>query len=220
MSAAKVVVDSREAAAAKNIVAELKGRGIEVEVSKLEAGDYLIMGAEAFLVERSTLPDLARKVVDARLWGQLRAMKEAEDVRPLLLLEPSKLRTAMSLDSLYGAMLSAVLDWGVPVVPAFSGAHSAVVLARLHARAKLGGGGGARPVFKPRAESPDEEVLRVVASLPGVGPTGAEALLRRFRTIQALANASVEEIMEAEGFGKRRAAKVYQAFRHEWGKEA
>jgi ERCC4-type nuclease len=220
LSAAKVVVDSREAAAARNIVAELRGRGLEVEVGRLEAGDYLIQGAESFLVERSTLPDLARKVMDARLWGQLRAMKSAENVTPLLLVEPSKLRTAMSLDSLYGAMLSAVLDWGVPIIPAFSRAHSAVVLARLHARAKLGEAKGARPVFKPKAESPDEEVLRVVASLPGVGPTGAEALLRRFGTIRALANASVEEIMEVEGFGEKRAMKVYQAFRHEWGRGA
>ena len=60
----------------------------------------------------------------------------------------------------------------------------------------------------------------MVASLPSVGPTGAEALLRRFRTVQALANASVEEIMEVEGFGERKAMKVYQTFRHEWGKEA
>jgi ERCC4-type nuclease len=215
VSAAKVVVDSREAAAAKNLVAELKGRGVEVEVSKLEAGDYLVTGAEAFLVERSTLPDLARKVMDARLWGQLRAMKAAENVSPLLLVEPSKLRTAMSLDSLYGAMLSAVLDWGVPVVPAFSRAHSAVVLARLHARAKLGGAKGARPVFKPRAESPEEEVLRVAASLPGVGPSLARRLLARFGTLQALANASVEELRSVEGVGEARARKIFEAFRRE-----
>jgi ERCC4-type nuclease len=217
MAEAKVVVDSREAAAAKNLVAELKGRGVEVEVSKLEAGDYLVTGAESFLVERSTLPDLARKVMDARLWGQLRAMKAAENVSPLLLVEPSKLRTAMSLDSLYGAMLSAVLDWGVPVVPAFSRAHSAVVLARLHARAKLGGAKGARPVFKPRAESPEEEVLRVAASLPGVGPSLARRLLARFGTLQALANASVEELRSVEGVGEARARKIFEAFRREVG---
>jgi DNA excision repair protein ERCC-4 len=215
LSAAKVVVDSREAAAAKNLVAELKGRGIEVEVSKLEAGDYLVTGAEAFLVERSTLPDLARKVMDARLWDQLRAMKAAENVSPLLLVEPSKLRTAMSLDSLYGAMLSAVLDWGVPIIPAFSRAHSAVVLARLHARARLGGGGGARPVFKPRAESPEEEVLRVAASLPGVGPSLAKRLLARFGTLQALANASLDELTEVEGVGEARARRIHEVFRRE-----
>jgi len=215
LSWAKVIVDSREAAAARNLVAELRGRGIEVEASKLEAGDYLVQGAEGFLVERSTLPDLARKVMDARLWGQLRAMKEAEDVTPLLLVEPARLRTAMSLDSLYGAMLSAVLDWGVPVVPAFSRAHSAVVLARLHARARLGKEGGAKPVFKPRAESPEEEALRVAASLPGVGPSLARRLLARFGTLQALANASLGELMEVEGVGEARARKIFEAFRRE-----
>jgi ERCC4-type nuclease len=215
VSAAKVVVDSREAAAAKNLVAELKGRGIEVEVAKLEAGDYLVTGAESFLVERSTLPDLARKVMDARLWGQLRAMKAAENVSPLLLVEPSKLRTAMSLDSLYGAMLSAVLDWGVPIVPAFSRSHVPVVLARLHARSRVGEAKGARPVFKPRAESPEEEVLRVAASLPGVGPSLARRLLARFGTLQALANASLDELMEVEGVGEARARKIFEAFRRE-----
>jgi Fanconi anemia group M protein len=220
LSEVKIVVDSREAAAARNIVAELRGRGLEVEVGRLEAGDYLIQGAEAFLVERATLPDFARKIVDARLWSQLEAMARAENVRPLLVIERGRLRSAVSPESIYGAMASAAIGWGVPIICTEGWRHTAILLERLWARAKLGGAKGARPLFKPKAESPDEEVLRVVASLPGVGPTGAEALLRRFRTIQALANASVEEIMEVEGFGEKRAMKVYQTFRHEWGRGA
>ena len=212
-----MVVDGREAAAARDLVAELRGRGLEVEVGRLEAGDYLVEGAECYLVERSTLPDLARKVVEARLWGQLRAMSSAEGVRPLLLVEGGRLRTSMSPQSVAGALLSVALDWGVPVVPSFSRALTAAAIEVLSARAASAGGPSARPIFKPRAESPDEEVLRVVASLPGVGPAGARALLARFRTVQALANASLEEIMEVEGFGERRAARVHRAFRHAWG---
>ena len=152
VSAAKVVVDSREAAAAKNIVAELKGRGIEVEVSKLEAGDYLIEGAEAFLVERATLPDFARKIVDARLWSQLEAMARAENVRPLLVVERGRLRSAVSLESIYGAMASAAVGWGVPVICTEGWRHTAILLERLWARAKLGRRAAGRPVFKPKAK--------------------------------------------------------------------
>ena len=48
-------------------------------------------------------------------------------------------------------------------------------------------------------------------NIPGIGPTRRKALLKHFKTIEALKNASVDEICEIPGFPKPAAEAVYTA---------
>jgi Fanconi anemia group M protein len=50
----------------------------------------------------------------------------------------------------------------------------------------------------------------VVEGLPGVSAVRARALLRHFRTLRNLFNASVERLMEVEGVGRKTAEKIYE----------
>ncbi len=52
-------------------------------------------------------------------------------------------------------------------------------------------------------------------NIPGVGETRARALLCYFKKIEKIASATVEEIMEVEGFGLETAQAVYNYFRSE-----
>jgi len=96
---------------------------------------------------------------------------------------------------------------------------TAAILANLYRRAESSERKTGPPVFKPKASSSSEELLRVAASLPGVGVQRARRLLERFKTLQALANASVREIMETEGIGEVTAERIYKAFRTEFKPE-
>jgi len=212
----RIVVDSREASTAKYIFESLRKRFYGVEVGKLECGDYLIEGCENFLVERSTQADFIRKIKDATLWEQLRALLSVENVTPLLLIERSRVVSEMNPAAVHAAILSVMLDWGVKVVFSMSKTDTVAVLSRLCARAEASGKKSEKPIFKPKAESEEEEVLRVVANLPGVGVSKAKKLLERFKTIQRLANAEKEEIMQVEGFGEKSAEKIYEVFRREF----
>ncbi len=51
-----------------------------------------------------------------------------------------------------------------------------------------------------------------VDDLPGVGPAARTALLRRFGSLAAAAEATFAELAAVEGIGKRRAATLYEHF--------
>jgi len=52
-------------------------------------------------------------------------------------------------------------------------------------------------------------------SIPGVGPSGKKALLRKFRTLEAVKAASVEDLMETPGVGRTIAGRIYNHFRRQ-----
>lgn len=210
----KVVIDSREKVKDK-VSSYFKLKGYDVSVEALDAGDFLILGSENFLVERKTASDLAKSIVDTRLWDEIGRLKSVENVKPLLLFEYGKIYGELGLPSIYGALISIVFDFGIPVVSTNSLSQTMLVLDRLCIRA-IGKERSRPPIFKPKAENDEDYVLRVVASLPGVGPSKAKMLLAKFETIRRLANASVEELMEVEGIGESTAEKIFKTFNWRW----
>ncbi|RLG00847.1 MAG: hypothetical protein DRN49_02420, partial [Thaumarchaeota archaeon] len=109
-----IVVDSREVKQAKGILEGLKKLGIEVEVSFLEAGDYLVGD---ILVERKTPTGFVSDVKSMRLWSELDKLKRCVDVKPILVIEGSlsliEKITKWSPSQVLGVLNSVILDWGI-----------------------------------------------------------------------------------------------------------
>jgi len=58
-----------------------------------------------------------------------------------------------------------------------------------------------------------EQVHSVLDDIEGIGPTRRKALMRYFQSIEAIRDASVEELMDADGMNRRAAESVYDFFR-------
>ena len=72
----KVVIDKREEEA-KGWAERIREQGVEVEVSWLDAGDFLLRGGGSILlVERKGIRDLVNSVVNKRLFAQLDALSQ------------------------------------------------------------------------------------------------------------------------------------------------
>ncbi len=56
------------------------------------------------------------------------------------------------------------------------------------------------------------QVKSVLDDIPGIGPTRRKALMRRFQSLEAVRDASLEELCAAEGMNKRAAESVYAFF--------
>ena len=56
------------------------------------------------------------------------------------------------------------------------------------------------------------QVKSVLDDIPGIGPTRRKALMKKFQSLENIRNASVEEILEAEGMNVRSAEAVYTFF--------
>ena len=220
---ATVRVDSREASAAKDIVESLRNAGIEVVVEPLPVGDYLLPGADGVkpvLAERKTVIDFINSIRDGRLWGQIRAMLEAErdGVKPVLLLEGwlgLVRKVTKWQDAAVARILEGVaLDWGVPILPL---PDKKATIAWLVTRAKSVERRRPRHVRLRAGRKPltlKERILYVAEGF--AGPATARALLERFGTLKAIANAGVQELMRVEGVGEKRAGEIWRVFNTDW----
>jgi len=219
----KIVVDSREAVAVPKIVAGLRDMGVMVRVELLEAGDYYILGDKPVLVERKHVTDLVGSVRTRRLWSELDAVKRAE-AQPILLVEGSlaliEKFTNWNPKSIVGVMNSIILEWNIPVVTVPSQRWTTIYLASLAEELSKEKKAKVYPLrVKEKAENPEDYARLVVEGLPNVSGQRAISLLRHFGTVRDIANASVEELAEVEGIGKKIAERIHETFNLEW-KEA
>jgi DNA excision repair protein ERCC-4 len=223
-----VVVDTREAAKNRDVVEELRAKGLRVAVLELAAGDYYLLSsdpARAVLVERKTVTDMANSIRDGRIWDQAKRLREAarqDGVRPLIVLEGwlgvIEKRTRWNIAAFLRILDELVLDWGIPVLPTHNKKATAAWLA---AKAKSLGKTEEKKVIRLRVEkkpmSLQERILYVAEGL--VGPVTARKLLAHFRTLRRIANATIKELMQVEGVGEKRAREIYGIFNTPWSPE-
>ena len=202
----RVTADDREAGG--GVVEALRYTpGVEVEVRRLDVGDYEV--DERCVFERKTLPDLVASIIDGRLFAQ--AARLAAQPKPsAFILEGKSADLAgsqMRREALQGALVTLALVFRVPVLRALDAYETARLLCyasrqlRWHPSGKAWGH-GRRPKSKRRTQ------LRILQSLPGIGSERAVALLDRFGSVEAALTAQAEELRQTEGIGEKTAARL------------
>jgi ERCC4-type nuclease len=68
--------------------------------------------------------------------------------------------------------------------------------------------------WKPKGMSLNDRILFTLEGV--VGHMTAKSILRKFRTLENVAKATMEQLMEVEGVGEKRAKLVYDVFHTEW----
>jgi ERCC4-type nuclease len=202
----RIVADDREEAG--GVIGELRGRvDVAMEVRRLPVGDFLV--EERFAVERKTLADFARSVVDARLFKQAAALVQGSR-RAVLVLEGTAADlggSSVSRESLQGALITVSVFYGLAVLRARDVAETARLLIYLGRQAqKFASGSFPRSGNRPKGKRARQ--LFVLQGLPGIGPERAARLLERFGSVQAVTAASADELTEVDGLGEATAARI------------
>ena len=201
----RIEVDVHEPTA---VVDELRRRGTDVRVARLPVADYRSGPA---LVERKTVRDLHLTLAAGRLWGQLGRLRAAGS-QPFLLVEGASLDAGpISANAIRGALLAAAAH-GVPIVRSESRTDSALWIDRIASRAVRRSMTRDRPLYAQRPKPSTAE--GVLAAVPGISTMSARALLGRFGSLQAIVNASDDELMEVQGIGPLRARNLRAAVTH------
>jgi len=213
-----IVIDSREVKQAKGMLEGLKRLGVEAKVSFLDAGDYLVGDV---LIERKTPTGFVSDVRSMRLWRELDKLKRCVDVKPILVIEGSlsliEKMTRWSPSQVLGTLNSVILDWGIPAIILPSRRWFMIYLQQLDKRAEKIGREGPHPLrMKEKVEKISDRIRFVVEGLPNVSGVRAINLLRRFKTIKALANASLQELQSVEGIGEKIAKDIYKVLNTEF----
>jgi len=203
----RIIADERERRS--GVPEELRSIGASVEYKVLDVADYLV---GEFAVERKSVRDFNSSLFSGRLFDQAHRVGQSYETI-FLIVEGDlwkEIGNARNPRSLWGALISVVLDFGLNTFFAPDTKQTAQFLFTL---AKGGGhrrGSGGPPVIvrKPRTTDLKRVQVSVLSSLPGVGPRMAEQLLDHFGSLRKVLAASVTEMSVGAGLGKARALSL------------
>lgn len=202
----RVLANDREAGGGV-VTAWRQMADVEVEVCRLKLGDYETDGRCVF--ERKTMTDLAASLADGRLFAQAHRLANSGALTALVLegrgsdLAQSRMRR----EALLGAMVSLTLVFALPVLRSHDPEETARILVyaagqlRRH-ETNVSLFRGNRPRTKRRTQ------LRILQSLPGIGPVRAQRLMDHFGSVEAVMTASEGQLQAVVGLGEEVARKI------------
>ncbi len=210
---ATIIVDIREKTSKVPVL--LKELGVKVIFARLPVGDY--SPNPGILVERKTVRDFINSLKQKRFQKQLMELKTSGE-RALIIVEGKGLFSAMGMkpEAIMHSLAMITIGFGIPVIMTSNPLETAKFLKTIASRERIEIDEMRSLFYKRKAVSPSDEVLRVVEALPGIGPKRARILLNRFKTLKNLINAKPGELMEVEGFGKKRVEKFLEFIEREF----
>ncbi|MBS1263613.1 MAG: 3'-flap repair endonuclease Xpf [Methanonatronarchaeales archaeon] len=213
---APVVVDHRESRS--GITRKLSEADLDLVVEQLSVGDFVI--GDRVCVERKEADDFLSSFID----GESRLFRQAAEIverypRPVLIIEGEGLYGKRNVhpNAVRGALASLILDFGVPVLRTRGRDETASIIESMARRE--GARGAGKPVLHDgkSSDSLTEQQIRLVSSVKGVGPGTARRILEGFGTVEAIASAEAEELMEVSGVGEERARSIVRVFSEKFG---
>lgn len=177
----------------------------------LEMADFVgRYGDRTIAIERKTSADLSASLDDNRLAEQVHRMSDSG--MPCCFVIEGGVMGTRSQPIARLAALQTRLSFGVDmrIIETLDVAHTAYVVVTM-LRDHFFGTGSAfdlRPVKLPGLGNL-ERAQHMIQAIPGISPTRSAALLDRFGSIAAIANAGVKEIMTVEGVGKKTAEQLH-----------
>lgn len=207
----KIIIDHREKCKAitKFIATQ---PNTNVTHQNLPVGDYLIQ--EAILLERKTMSDFIRSIIDGRLFDQAVRLL-ATQYRVAFILEKddtASKKTKISREAMQGAIIMLSVTLGIPLIRTLSSQESAKVILfsanqLQHRTTHRPTRHGYHPKTKPKRQ------LYLLQGLPGIGIERAKLLLAHFGSVEKVMCANKEALCKVPSIGKETAKKIRWALK-------
>ena len=205
----KIYVDHRENPS--GVPSALEELGAEVEMKQLEVGDYIV--SDRVAIERKTTGDFLNSFIDNKnhLFGQIADMSRSY-TRPVLLIEGAPLDLYVTRhvhpNAIRGILASIAIGFGVPIVYTVSADDTAQFIF-IAARREQEDHRREISLHGSRSKMTiDEQRVYCVSSISDIGPVTAKNLLENFKSIQAVIDAPIDELMKVNGVGKKTAERI------------
>ena len=201
----KVIVDHREKGSA--VIKELIELGAKIHLEQIDNADYLLSSRVG--VEFKTSEDFINSIIDGRLLEQIKGLKKNFE-RPLVLVEGE--RDIYSIrnvhpNSIRGMLATIAISYGVPVFFTKNSKESAAFFKIIAKREQEETGDFSLHSTKREMTLKDWQEY-IIGALPGVGPTLAKPLLREFKSVRNIVNASDDELQRVSKVGPIKAKKI------------
>ena len=215
----EIIADYRE----KRIILELSKKEIDVKSKSLISADFIINsktknGKEVLVgIERKTLTDFLNSIIDKRIITQLISLKENFDI-PLLVIEGEqniyRIRN-FHPNSIRGMLSAIAIDLQIPTLYTKNEKDTAsyieTIAKRIESKRKD------ISLLKKRKPLELTELQEyIIESFPGIGPTIAKNLLKKFKTVKKIVNAEEKELLEVEKLGKKKVKEIKRVLEEDY----
>lgn len=216
-----IIIDQRERTS--GIEKELIKRNIEFKIQSLISADYILQttnkNSEVITlgIERKTKEDFLNSIIDRRLFQQLLALKENFKLSILILEGKENIFSLRNIhpNAIRGALTAIALDYNIPTIETKNISDTASFLETILKRLE-------QPVKdislqqKRRTLTSKEQQEFIISSLPSIGPKTSKELLKKFKTIKNIFNASEKELKEINKIGKKKAQELTKIFNEKY----
>ncbi|RMD57896.1 DEAD/DEAH box helicase [Candidatus Woesearchaeota archaeon] len=190
------------------VVKELVENGAVVRLEMLKSADYLLSSRVG--VELKDSVDFVQSIIDGRLLEQCKSLRSNYE-RPLIVVQGSQdiysLRNVHP-NAIRGMIATIAVGFGIPIVYTRDEKDTAALLVAIARREQE----SSRKDFSPHANRKPvtlrEQQEYLVSALPGVGPSLAKVLLKRFKSVYGVLSASEEELKKTAGIGDKIARQI------------
>jgi Fanconi anemia group M protein len=189
--------------------------GAAIRLERLAHGDFAI--GDRVLVERKTARDFVDTLINRDLLGQAKAMAEAV-LRPVLIIEGGDLfsQRDMNPNALRGVLAALTVDMGISILFTKDEQDTAQMIFVLAKREE--GERGERKIHPHKSHrSLREEQEYIISAFPEIGLKHARLLLAHFGSVQAIVNASYDDLLAVKGIGEKTAQRVMELCRARYG---
>ena len=188
-----------------------------VEIKQIAVGDYIV--SERVAIERKRAEDFIDSMIRKRLFEQVARLKEAYEM-PVLIIEDEDLFSRnVDKRAVYGAIACLLLDYGISVIRTSGIEETANIIFAMAAREQF----KKKKEIALRGKKPNmslkERQQFIVEGLPHVSAILAKRLLSHFGSVKAIMNASMDELKQVDGIGKKKAEAIKEAIEKEWEDE-
>ncbi len=215
----KILVDTRETAS--SVVRELKKYNCELEIQKLEVGDYIV--SDRVAIERKSTDDFIASIMDGRLWTELIDLNSNYEI-PILLLEgePPQSNKRIHLNAILGTLSTILIKFRMPTIYSRDTEDTARILIAFAKKEQIEKKRTIKLRYEKAATKQSQVIERIVAGIPGIDLKRSQAILNHFKTLNnVFKQENIDEFIKIEGIGKKLANDILEIahFEHESDEE-
>jgi len=187
-----------------------------IQLQKLEYGDYVL--SKRVGVEFKSVTDFVNSLIDKRIFSQLHQLKKAYP-RPVLIVQGEESMYSVRKihpNAIRGMLATIMIDFGIPLLQTKNAQETAALLHIIAKREQ----DPKKTDFDPHSERKPltlkEQQEYIISALPNIGPALATPLLKHFKSVRAIVNATEEDLKQVDLIGNIKAAGIRKILDEEY----
>ncbi|MBI4144268.1 DEAD/DEAH box helicase [Candidatus Woesearchaeota archaeon] len=208
-----VYADYREKGSA--VIKELMQAGISIRLEMLEKGDFVISNKVG--IEYKKTDDFVNSIIDGRLLQQLKEIRKFQ--KPLLLIEGEQdMYSIRNIhpNAIRGMLATITTSYGIPILQTKHAKETAELIIAIAKREQSIENKDHQPhQDKPQTQLKSQQEY-IITSLPNIGINTAKELLKKFKSVKNIINATENELQQTEGIGEKTSKQIKEVTEKEY----